>query len=102
MIMGILIPLELLSVIPDLYETEEISDPICYVKLFLPNTKWTWYVMEISKQDHNICFGYVIGLESELGYFSLEELEALQTSLGVSVERDEAFKPTPLSMIKTH
>lgn len=98
--MSILIPLELLSVIPDLYETEEIPDPICYVKLFLPNTNWTWYVTEISKENHNICFGYVIGLESELGYFSLKELEALKSSLGVSVERDESFKPMVLSKIK--
>ena len=98
--MSILIPLELLSVIPDLYETEEISDPICHIKLFLPNTNWTWYITEISKENRNICFGYVIGLESELGYFSLKELEALKSSLGVSVERDESFKPMVLSKIK--
>jgi Protein of unknown function (DUF2958) len=96
----ILIPHQLLRTIPDLYQTEESPEPICHVKLFLPSTNWTWYIMEISKQDQNLCFGYVIGLENELGYFSLEELEALQTSLGVSVERDESFKPTPLSKIK--
>jgi hypothetical protein len=98
--MSILIPLELLSAIPDLYATEDSSNPICYVKLFLPNTNWTWYITEISKENHNICFGYVIGLESELGYFSLKELEALKSSLGVSVERDESFKPMVLSKIK--
>jgi hypothetical protein len=100
--MSTLIPKEFSETIPDLYETEESLDPICHVKLFLPSTNWTWYVTEISKQDHNICFGYVVGLENELGYFSLEELESLQTSLGVSIERDESFKPTPLSMIKAH
>lgn len=100
--MSILIPQELLEAIPDLYETEEISDPICHIKLFLPSTNWTWYVTEISKENRNICFGYVIGLEKELGYFSLEELEALQSSLGVSVERDKSFKPIVLSKIKTH
>lgn len=96
-----LIPQELLHTIPDLYETEEIANPICYIKLFLPNTHWTWYVTEISKEDHNLCFGYVIGLENELSYFLLEELESLQSSLGISVERDESFNPTPLSIIKT-
>jgi hypothetical protein len=100
--MSILIPLELLIVIPDLYETEEISDPICHIKLFTPDSNWTWYVIEFSKEDHNICFGYVIGLESELGYFSLKELEALQSSLAISVERDKSFKPIVLSKIKTH
>lgn len=95
-----LIPHELLHTIPDLYETEEIPDPICHIKLFLPGTEWTWYVTELSRQDHNLCFGYVIGLESEFGYFSLEELEGLQTSLGISVERDEGYVPIPLSKIK--
>lgn len=97
-----LIPHELLHTIPDLYETEEIHDPISYVKLFLPNTNWTWYITEISKHDHNLCFGYVIGLESELGYFSIQELESLQSSLCLAVERDESFIPTPLSKIKAH
>ena len=96
-----LIPHELLHTIPDLYETEETIDPICHVKLFLPGTNWTWYVTELSRQDNNLCFGYVIGLESELGYFSLAELEALQSSLGIAVERDESFKPTLLSKIKS-
>jgi Protein of unknown function (DUF2958) len=95
-----LIPQSLLDTIPDLYETEEVPDPICHIKLFLPNTNWTWYVTEISLQYHNLCFGYVIGLESELGYFSLDELESLQSSLGLAVERDESFKPTSLSKIK--
>lgn len=96
-----LIPHELLQTIPDLYETEEIPDPICHVKLFTPDSNWTWYITELSRQDHNLCFGYVIGLESELGYFSLAELEELQTSLGLAVERDESFKPIPLSQIKS-
>lgn len=95
-----LIPQSLLHTIPDLYETEDINDPISHVKLFLPGTNWRWYITEISKEDHNLCFGYVIGLESELGYFSLEELEGLHSSLGISVERDESFQPTPLSKIK--
>lgn len=97
-----LIPQEMHHTIPDLYETEEIPDPICHIKLFLPNTHWTWYITELSKQDHNLCFGYVIGLENELGYFTLQELESLQSSLGISVERDESFMPTPLSKIKAH
>lgn len=97
-----LIPQSLLHTIPDLYETEEVLDPICYVKLFLPTAHWTWYITEISKQDYDICFGYVIGIERELGYFSIRELQSLEQSLGVRVERDTAFTPTPLSKIKTH
>jgi hypothetical protein len=97
-----LIPRTFLNDIPDLYETEESPDPICYIRLFLPTTQWTWYITELSKKDHNLCFGYVIGIEKELGYFSLQELQSLDQSLGIRVERDEGFVPTPLSKIKTN
>lgn len=43
---------------------------------------------------------YVIGLESALGYFSLQELQSLKQTLGIRVERDEPFMPTPVSIIK--
>jgi hypothetical protein len=96
----ILIPQALLNSIPDLYETEEILDPICHVKLILPNTNWIWYVTELSNKDYDICFGYIVGLESELGYFSLQELQSLEQSLGTRVVMDESFMPTSVSTIK--
>lgn len=94
-----LIPKELINTIPKLYETEEQTDPIAYVKLFLDG--WTWFITEISI-DKNICFGYVISpfCSGELGYFSLEEIKSIQGSLGIGVERDLSFKPTKLSIIK--
>ena len=93
-----LIPQEIKELIPKLYETEEQNDPIAYVKLFLD--AWTWYITELSI-DNNICFGYVISpFESELGYFSLNEIKSTKGSLGLSVERDLSFKPTKLSIIK--
>jgi len=98
--MSILIPLEFLNVIPDLYETEEIFDPICYIKLFTPDSNWTWYVIEYSKQDSKTCFGFVQGFECELEYFTLDELESIRGSLGLPIERDLSFKPTLLSKIK--
>jgi len=98
--MGKLIPLTLLSDIPDLYETEESTSPICHIKLFTPDSSFTWYIIEFSKADANTCYGYVQGLESELGYFTLEELESVHGSLGLAIERDLLFKPTLLSTIK--
>lgn len=93
-----LIPQEIKNKIPKLYETEKQNDPIVYVKLFLD--AWTWYITELSI-DNNICFGYVISpFESELGYFSLNEIKSIKGSLGLSVERDLSFKPTKLSTIK--
>lgn len=96
-----LIPKEIQNSIPDLYETENIKDPICHVKLFTPDAQWTWYVIELSKKDYDICYGYVKGLENELGYFSLSELEDIKGPLGLEVERDLLFTPVPISSIKT-
>lgn len=95
-----LIPEELLNKIPDLYETERSINPICHIKLFTPDSIFTWYIIEISKEDKYTCYGYVIGFESELGYFSLKELKTIKGSLGLRVERDISFSPTALGIIK--
>ena len=94
-----LIPQDIFNKIPNLYETENQKDKICYVKLFLPNSNWTWYIIEINKQDNNTCFGFVDGFEKELGYFNLKELANIRDALGVKVERDISFKPTKLETI---
>ena len=98
--MNKLIPTSLLSDIPDLYATEKELDPICQVKLFTPDSNWTWYIIELSKDDLSTCYGYVQGLESELGYFNLSELESITTPLGLNVERDLSFEATLFSKIK--
>jgi len=93
-----LIPKELKEQIPKLYATEEQTDPIVYVKLFIDG--WSWYITEISIDD-DICFGYVVSpFTEELGYFSLQEMKEVKGSLGIGVERDLYFKPTPLSKVK--
>ena len=95
-----LIPKDLIIKIPNLYETENIKDPICHVKLFTPDSNWTWYIFEINKEDLNTCYGYVMGLEKELGYFTLKELESVKGPLGLAIERDLMFKPIKLSEVK--
>ena len=94
-----LISKEMLNSIPKLYETEDIKDPLCHIKLFTPDANFTWYIIEISI-DENLCYGYVKGLENELGYFSLDEISDIRGSLGLLVEIDSSFKPTLLSTIK--
>lgn len=92
-----LIPQKIKEQIPKLYETEDSKDPIVYVKLFLDS--FTWYITEISI-DNDICFGYVeSSFGNELGYFSLNEIQEVKGSLGLGVERDLSFKPTPLYKI---
>lgn len=89
---------ELLSRSPKLYSTENIKDPMVICKFFAPWSNWTWYVTEFDGQD--TFFGYVVGFDSELGYFSLSELENVTGPLGLKVERDLYFDPLPLSQIK--
>jgi hypothetical protein len=95
-----LIPQDIFNKIPNLYETENQEEKICYVKLFLPNSNWTWYIIEIDKSDYNTCYGLVDGFEQELGYFSLSELESISDSYGLKAELDSSFKATRLSKIK--
>lgn len=45
-------------------------------------------------------FGLVQGYDDELGYFSIKEMVELNRSMGFPVvERDEHFKPSPLSAV---
>ena len=99
--MSKLIPQTLLSDIPDLYATEGELNPLCCVKLFTPDSSWSWYIIEFSKSDRNTCYGYVQGLESELGYFTLEELESVHGPLGLKIERDLSFTPTLFSSLNS-
>ena len=90
---------ELIKILPPLYSTENIKDPLIQCKFFTPDSSWSWYVLEFDKTNE-IFFGYVCGLENELGYFSLQELESVKGQLGLGIERDTSFKPTKLSVIK--
>ncbi len=98
--MGNLIAESILENIPDLYETERSINPICHIKLFTPDSQWTWYIIEFSKEDKSTCYGYIKGFESELGYFSLQELESIKGPLGLAIERDLSFSPTALEIIR--
>jgi hypothetical protein len=89
---------ELRGRLPALYAQETKSEPIVYAKFFLPGTGWTWYVTEGSAQEDDfLFFGFVVGLESEFGYFLLSELEGVRTPLGLAVERDLSFREGKLN-----
>ena len=94
-----LIPAELAAQLPPLYSMENEKDPLVRVKLFTPTSNWTWFLFEYSPEDQ-IAFGLVKGLESELGYVSIEELASAVGPLGLKVERDLYWTPKPLSECK--
>ena len=109
--------------IPPLYSQEQEADPICRARFFMPDGAFTWYVIEGSTREKEGCgwgvnchhrplseydpdrddvlfFGYVRGLESELGYFTLSELTGIRGMLRLPVERDRFFIPARLSEVK--
>ena len=45
-------------------------------------------------------FGYVLGFESEWGYFVLSELEAVRGPLNLPIERDLYFEPKRFSELQ--
>ena len=83
--------------VPALYATEGQDDPLVLVKLFTPDSNWTWYVIE---SDGDVCFGLVCGLAVELGYFSLSEISRVRGPLGLRVERDLWWRPRRLSEVR--
>lgn len=91
---------ELRAQLPPLYDQEKTPDPIVHAKFFTPWTGWTWFVTEGSNQEDDfIFFGYIIGQESEWGYFSLAELESVCGPCGLRIERDLYFNPKRTSQI---
>ncbi len=95
---------EIKKTLPKLYSQEKVKDPTCKLKFFTPDSSFTWYIIEGEQQDGDwLFFGKVISHmcpEGELGYVSLEELESVRGPLGLPVERDMWFNPTPLSECK--
>lgn len=95
---------ELLKELPALYSQDGKGyDAIAYVHYFSMNG-WHWYGTEFDGDD--TFFGLVRGLETELGYFSLRELESLEGRIAGTlpipiklVERDLHWEPKPLREI---
>jgi len=87
---------EILKKLPTIGSNEKNNkEHIAHVKLF-GGSCWSWFISEFNP-DTKECFGYVEGLENELGYFSLTELESLKfPPFGLPVERDICFESTPI------
>lgn len=80
------------------------NDAVVIAKFFLPGSGFTWYVTEAEKQENGdyMFFGYVEGLDSELGYFSLSQLQNVRGRFGLRIERDMYFNngKTTLAQVK--
>ncbi len=81
--------------LPPLYSQEELElDALAQVKFFTPDSNWSWYATEFDGED--VFFGLVSGLEVELGYFFLSELDSIRGPLDLPIERDLHYEPKTL------
>lgn len=83
--------------VPPPYASEKQTDPLAVIKLFTPDSNWTWYLLEYD--GHDLAFGLVAGFETEFGDFSLQEIASARGPLGVQPERDLWFCPTPVTQL---
>ena len=102
---------ELKKQLPPLYSQQNEKDPLVVCKFFHPLSPMTWYAIEGSPVDEDgyydtdkekvdfLFFGWVYSDFSELGYFSLNEMEHINVG-GLGMERDLHFTPTKLSEVK--
>jgi len=102
-----LLPEEIRRKLPPLYSQDgKGGKAIAYLKLFTPDSSFTWWITEGSpikdesgaEVDFHL-FGLVEGQCKELGYVSLKELEEVRGPMGLPIERDLHWQPKTLEEI---
>jgi hypothetical protein len=85
--------------LPDVDSLPPRDQQLCRVKLFMPSGRFTYYVVAATDYDGQIVVtGYQLSDppdEDEYGDSSMDELAARRV-MGIPIERDLDFKPTPL------
>lgn len=88
---------ELEEKLPELYAQEgKGEDAIVYAHWFSPYAGWDWYATEY-RPEERLCFGLVVGFEFELGYWTIDEFEAVNEGKPFPlIERDLHWEPCTL------
>jgi len=68
-------------------------------KLFDPCSSWSWYLINQDPEDFYYLWGIVQGHEVEMGSINLAALEEYRGRLGIGIERDISFTPTPAKTV---
>ncbi len=98
---------EICKILPPLYSQDgKGGKAIAYLKLFTPDSGFTWWITEGSpikdesgaEVDFHL-LGLVEGQCKELGYVSLKELEEVRGPMGLPIERDLYWQPKTLEEI---
>lgn len=95
-----LLPKYVLKTLPALYSQDGKGlEAMAMVKFFTPDSNWSWFASEFDPAT-GMFFGLVVGLETELGNFSLAELSSARGPMGLPVERDLHWTPRALRECK--
>lgn len=95
---------EIRKQLPPLYATDgvELEEKTAVVKFFDPTGRGTWYGFEYDPTERRF-FGWCVSPLGpdcdEMGYFTLDELEAIRGKMGLGIERDIHFQPKKMSEI---
>lgn len=87
-------------------ENQSMEELVVIVKFFHPLLPWTWFVFGGSPvNDDYMFYGKVFNpncRDGELCYFTLSQLQSIETPFGPTtfrVERGKLFKPTPATQL---
>jgi hypothetical protein len=89
--------------LPKLYSQEKVEDPIVRAHFFDPCGAANWWITEGGvDEDDYLMFGLCdLGMGfPELGYVSINELQAVKGRWGLGIERDLYWTEKPLSEVK--
>jgi len=94
-----LLPEAYINKLPKLYEQAWLGEnAVIFIKYHDPHNNNAWYVTEFDGKD--TFFGFILGDDTRLGYFRLQELKDYKNELGLGVERDDDFKPATIKELK--
>ncbi|MBW8015107.1 MAG: DUF2958 domain-containing protein [Planctomycetes bacterium] len=95
------------ELLKELEKLDSNSDEItAYIKFFTPFPRcmwgticdWRWYAVAWDAETKAF-YGWVDGIESEWGWFSLEEIKSIRVTGELGVERDLSFTPKKMKDI---
>lgn len=90
---------DLMNALPGFNQSDK-KDPVVHAKFYIEDGGIIWYAVEGQVERNDYCFfGIVDSVETTFRYFRLSYLETLRGPASRLVERDENFKPSPLSQI---
>jgi Protein of unknown function (DUF2958) len=94
---------DLERLLPPLYAQEDLGeDAIVHVHFFNPCGHGDWWITEGSREDDDyVMFGLCDLGFPELGYVSLNEMQAVRGPLGLGIERDRHWRPKTLREVRS-